>query len=73
MRYTVPKITVGSIAQELHAEFPDDLSVLHATKLIQVALQNRGYVNTEPEDAVWSSNREQILHAIRRHYTAQDS
>lgn len=65
-RRTVPAITIGSIAQEVSDRY--DLTLLHATKLVQVALQNRGYTATEPEDAVWSSNREQILEAFRVHY-----
>ena len=65
-RRTVPAITIGSIAQEVSDRY--DLTLLHATKLVQVALQNMGYIYTEPEDAVWSSNREQILEAFRVHY-----
>ena len=64
-RRTVPAITVGSIAQELAEQ--QDLTLQHATKLVQAALQNMGYVYTEPEDAVWSSNRTQILEAFRAH------
>jgi hypothetical protein len=67
-RRTVPTITVGSIAAELHAMYPELLPEDHALKLVQAALQNRGYVNTEPQDAVWSSNREQILEVFRVHY-----
>lgn len=65
-RRTAPAITVGSIAQEVSDRY--DLTLLHATKLVQAELENRGYVYTAPEDAVWSSNREQILEAFRVHY-----
>lgn len=66
-RRTVPAVTVQTIAQELHQRYPE-ITELHALKLVQAALQNRGYVETGPDAAVWSSNREQILEAFRVHY-----
>lgn len=67
-RRTVPAITVGSIAQELNNRYPQDLPLDLATKLVQQSLLARGYIETSPESAVWSSNREQILAAFEVHY-----
>lgn len=68
-RRTLPAITVGTIAAELHTLYPAELPTPElAVKLVQQFLSNRGYFDPQSTDAVWSSNREQILDAFRRHY-----
>lgn len=68
-RRTAPAITVSTIAAELHTRYPAELPTQElAVKLVQQSLSQRGYTNISEDSAVWSSNREQILDAFRRHY-----
>jgi hypothetical protein len=72
-RRTAPAVTVSSIAQELHDLYSADYTLQQLTSLTQQMLRGRGYTNVEPESAVWSSNREQILEAFRRHAAESDA